>query len=813
MTDSAPMPYPLAAADYYEAGWLGTLPVPYKEKHPVPTGWTGDGAPYPDEAQVARWCGKRNGKLRGGFKGRPEMAKAGNLSYTPGNIALRMPPNVVGIDVDLYDGKAGAETLADAVARWGELPPTWMSTSRRDGSGIRYFQVPTGLKWRDVGPGVETIKWYHRYAIVMPSVHDKTGKSYLWVTPDGQRVTDEFPSVDELPMLPAKWVAGLTNGQEYSGSGDAGDIDYDSAKEWLEEYGAGDMCSAMQVTLTKYSRSIREAGDTGGAHPEAIAGSWALIGDAGEGHSGALEAIGELRAVFLTAVADRRDGGGEWRRAVIKGVGKVREELKLKRRTPGDDPCDDFDDTKPAASTGSGDFDFECNAIANAKRLARYVGTDAHWVKAHNSWAVYSPTTSLWRLDEGNSVMGRNAMDMVSKMKAEAAYLEDPKAFLSWVKTSSGRDARLAMINDLKDFKGITVDAAKFDADPRALHVENGVIVLGREGASFRGRRHEDLATFATSVSYEAGARSELWDKFLSEVIPDSDSRVWAQTLFGYSLLGGNPERALVFAKGQTTSGKSTTIEAIAATLGGYAKTFNSQMFREKKDEGPRADLIDAGPKRLIYTIESSGEVQLHSDLLKRMTGNDRTSARALNSNVYVERKPAFTPWIVTNAYPAIPGSDKALQRRIFALPFLATILEVDPLLSEKLAEPAVQAAILAWLVEGWDLYCQDGLTKPSAEAMAARLEAISSLSLFDEFLAECCEEGSEHEGYVAKAEDVRNKWMDWLLTNGHDDTRMHTSQWVGRKMSDHGFERVRRRDSSGASDNKVWYRLGLRLK
>jgi len=407
-------------------------------------------------------------------------------------------------------------------------------------------------------------------------------------------------------------------------------------------------------------------------------------------------------------------------------------------------------------------------------------------------------------------------MSMVRKMRADAAFIEDPKtlsAFKTFVK-SSGGSARLdAMLRLARSLRGISIDANKLDANERALHTPNGTIVLGVDGASFRMRKHSDLATFTTTAEYVEGARSKAWDKFLAEVIPDGNTRVWAQTLFGYSIMGGNPERALVFAKGQTTSGKSTMIEAIAAALGKYAKTFNSQMFREKRDEGPRADLIDAGPKRLIYTIESSGEVQLHSDLLKRMTGNDRTSARALNSNEYIERKPSFTPWIVTNAYPSIPGSDKALQRRIFALPFANTILDVDPLISEKLAEPAVLAAILAWLVEGWDLYCADGLTKPSAEAMAARQEAITSLSLFDEFLSDCCEEGPESEGYVALAEDVKMRWVDWLTNHGHEDSKLHTSQWIGRRMSDHGFERVRRAMPGSGGDHKVWYRLGLRLK
>jgi putative DNA primase/helicase len=816
VTEASDMPYWQTAQTYFEAGW-SPIPLPYKEKSPVPDNVTGSTAPYVTAEQVARWVGRKT--LGSKFRGRPEQAKAGNLSFMPGNIALRLPMNVLGIDIDLYGGKAGAETLADAEKRWGELPPTWLTTSRTDGSGIRLYRVPEGLKWRDVGPGIESIKWYHRYAIVMPSVHDKTGKRYAWVRPDGRRVTDEFPSVDELPMLPAKWVAGLTDGQAYAGSGDAGDIDYESAKDWLAQYGSGELCSTMHSTLAQYTRSVREAGEDGGAHDRARDGAWALLGDAGLGHTGAQDAIRQLGAVFLTAVAGRRDGSPEWRRAVIKGVGKVREELK-RNGDPDGDPCNMFSDSKPASvasakpggGAGSSTFDYICDDIGNAQRLVRAVGTDARWVPAHKSWAVYDPATSLWRLADGEDAMTRAAMDMVRKMRNEAAFLEDPKQFLTWVK-SSGGDARLnAMLKLARSFPNMSVDAAQFDADPRALHVENGVVVLGPKGATFRGRRHEDLATFCAPVEYRPVARSLVWDEFLDTVLPDLEARRWVQTLYGYSLLGANPERAFILAKGESTSGKSTMAEAIHKALGAYAKTYDSQLFRAKLDEGPRADILDALPKRFLYCLEGSASVPWHADVIKRATGNDRIRARGMHSNVYVERTPAFTPWLVSNAYPNIPGSDKALKRRIFAAPFTSVVLEVDTGMGEKLAAPAVLEAIMAWLVEGWDLYARDGLTKPSLASLGARQDAINAMSLFDSWLSECCEEGPERDGYVTPAESLRESWAMWLADNGHDEPKWCTRQWFGAKMADHGFETRYMRVGDRSNDVKVTHRVGVRL-
>jgi P4 family phage/plasmid primase-like protien len=368
------------------------------------------------------------------------------------------------------------------------------------------------------------------------------------------------------------------------------------------------------------------------------------------------------------------------------------------------------------------------------------------------------------------------------------------------------------MLKLARSLRGVAIDAAKFDSDPRALHVANGVVVLGRSGATFRARLHSDFATFSAPVPFVEGATSKVWDKFLADVLPDPDHRHWVQTLFGYTLYGGNPERAFILAKGKSSAGKSTMAEAIHATLGDYGNTYEASLFRGGADQGPRADIVDALPKRFLYCLEGSEAVPWHADVIKRATGNDRVRARALHSNTFVERKPAFTPWLFANAYPNVPNSDQALRRRIFAAPYLATILAVDGFIEEKLRDPVVQAAILAWLVAGWDIYCAEGLQSPSGLAMDARQDAINTMSLFDEWLNECCEEGPEAEGYLAPAEALRESWSMWLADAGHDEPKWCTRQWFGAKMSGHGFDVRTLRVGDRTEDKKIRHRTGVRL-
>ncbi len=205
------------AEAYLRAGWTGVLPLRHNSKSEgLPLGYTGRkaGDRYPDAEQVARW----------------------SRQHPRGNVCLRMPYDVVGIDVDDYeyeyqvknpdtgepltepDGsprmvwgvKTGNITLGALEDELGELPPTWRSSSRGDGpSGIRFYQVPPGRLWGDFGTHLEGIWWGHRYAVVWPSTNPDSGLQYRWIddTDPGAGWGSDIPKITDLSHLPIEWVA------------------------------------------------------------------------------------------------------------------------------------------------------------------------------------------------------------------------------------------------------------------------------------------------------------------------------------------------------------------------------------------------------------------------------------------------------------------------------------------------------------------------------------------------------------------------------------------------------------------------------
>ena len=297
-------PYRQAAKGYRDKYWAGVLPIPYGEKHPPPTGFTGHAAPYPTPDQIESWC--ENGERY--------------------NICLRLAGvskefEVIGIDVDHYTSggkdKRGGDQLVALEQNLGVLPPTWTSSARIDGiSGIRYFRVPRGLAFRGkIDKDIECIQKGHRFAVVWPSKHPDGG-TYTWFGPDADMtvppVSVEIPDARNLPELPRKWLDYLT--QNNMSVGDLERIDMDSSVDeiykWADATFHGDsdseMCSIMQRKLDGHKKAISEDATS---HDKIVNAHFNLLSLAAEGHIGWVKAVNEIEQFWMDDVISRDKRG------------------------------------------------------------------------------------------------------------------------------------------------------------------------------------------------------------------------------------------------------------------------------------------------------------------------------------------------------------------------------------------------------------------------------------------------------------------------------------------------------------------------
>nr|AAY16511.1 putative primase [Gordonia phage GTE5] len=171
-------------------------------------------------------------------------------------------------------------------------------------------------------------------------------------------------------------------------------------------------------------------------------------------------------------------------------------------------------------------------------------------------------------------------------------------------------------------------------------------------------------------------------------------------------------------------------------------------------------EIIAAFPRRVVFASEVGQRNRLHSDVIKRLTGGDSVTARALYSNVMVQRTPMFTPIIATNSMPTIEDGDAALWRRLLVLPFDRQVPLSNADVTPIREVPEALRAVLSWLVDGLLDYLLEGLdTALPTEVTKRRAMFIAGTSTFQMFTAEMLTDDDDGKVVALKVFELYRQW------------------------------------------------------
>ena len=264
-----------------------------------------------------------------------------------------------------------------------------------------------------------------------------------------------------------------------------------------------------------------------------------------------------------------------------------------------------------------------------------------------------------------------------------------------------------------------------FDKDCNLFNVKNGTIDL--RTFEIYEHRPDDLITNYTDVEYIPGKRSDLWERFISDVLPhDIELQRYVKKALGYSMTG-NPEleRMFVFYGATTRNGKSTLLNTVAKVLGSYAADTPAETLQRKENKNssaPSDDLAKLSKCRFVTVAEPDQLMILDIALIKRFTGRDRIAARRLYEKGF-EYIPKFSLFMNTNYLPKVLDNTLFSSRRVEVVPFTRHFSEAeqDITLKNRLQEPENMSAVLSWLLEGLKEYRATGLKAPMAVNIETR--------------------------------------------------------------------------------------------
>lgn len=439
---------------------------------------------------------------------------------------------------------------------------------------------------------------------------------------------------------------------------------------------------------------------------------------------------------------------------------------------------------------------------------------DAGWrVYEDGAWSEDLTKQVARAMETVSDKIQRQAEGQLAKAEAAFAheatdenkkYVKMAEKNLTFARGCASDAGQKAITNRYSVQKGVARSIKEFDTRQELLCLANGTFDL--DAMSLRDHSPADLLTRRMPFAYDSDATCPLWEQAMEGWIPDKEVRDYVQRALGYTLLGKVQEGVFFVPWGETGCGKSQFVETLTALFGDFGKTAEASTFRDKSFTASEStnNIHDLRGKRFVASSETSKGAGLNEELVKRATGEDALTTRALYQN-NITWKPQFVLWMATNFKPNLSSEDSAIWRRVKPIHFPNSFYDSDARikgLGSRLIDEEL-AGIFNWLLEGVRKYREFGLEEPESmtQAIADYRDEQDPVAAF---LAEAEADGKIE--LVADAEcessKIFNVYANYCAQN---NLKPITPTRFGRILSDRKFETRR-------GTNGVKLRKGIKI-
>lgn len=309
-----------------------------------------------------------------------------------------------------------------------------------------------------------------------------------------------------------------------------------------------------------------------------------------------------------------------------------------------------------------------------------------------------------WAEDRGGK-RTRRAVNRMLRAAWRDAYPAD-EALQKDVQKSQSSAAKSGIITEAAALPEFAVEVEELDADPYLLNVDNGTIDL--RTMELRAHDPADRCTKITAGAWRPDSTGPTWERFMTEVMPDKDTRDFLARYVGQALVGAVTEHKLAILTGTGGNGKGVWYGAVDFALGDYAITPQPDMLLARRSDSAFDGSVELRGARWAVFSEVDPGRALAPATLKRLTGGDKITGRQLYRN-NISFVPSHTLAMVANHLPDVPDMSRGMWRRLLVVPFEQEVPEerIDEQLPNKLQAEA--DAILSWALAGWQEYSRPG--------------------------------------------------------------------------------------------------------
>jgi P4 family phage/plasmid primase-like protien len=310
----------------------------------------------------------------------------------------------------------------------------------------------------------------------------------------------------------------------------------------------------------------------------------------------------------------------------------------------------------------------------------------------------------------------------------------------------------------------------QLDTDDYILNCQNTALRLSQGKVEIVPHGADLMLSQIAEVTYNPDAKCERWERFIDEVMQDDKTKVrYLQKLCGLCLTGDTSLEKMWFLYGNSTrNGKSTLCEVIAKMLGTYATNIKPETLAVKQNNDSRIaspDVAKLAGKRLVLCSEPPKKMLLNTEMLKTITGNDTITARFLHECEF-SFKPKFKLLCNTNYLPLVSDNTVFKSERVQVIGFNRHFKpeEQDKTLKTKLSTKNALSGILNWCLQGWLMYCEEGLSEPDS-IKATTGEYVSNSDKMQNFIDDCL---IEIPSINTSIKECYRVYEEWCRENGY---------------------------------------------
>ncbi len=261
-------------------------------------------------------------------------------------------------------------------------------------------------------------------------------------------------------------------------------------------------------------------------------------------------------------------------------------------------------------------------------------------------------------------------------------------------------------------------EPASSEPDRNYITFQNGILhvpsYLAKHPKAFQPLTPEWFSSVVLSYDFVPGATAPLWEKFVSEVLPQADLAALLQELFGYCLTPDTQHEKAFLWHGAGRNGKSTAADVLTWMVGD--KNVSHVSMERFADQFA----LVASENKLVNIMAEITKVPAAVEgVFKEFTSGKPVSTRNLYGKTY-SMSPTARCVCTANTLPPIKDHTDGFWRRLVLVPFKIQIplAQVDTQLGHKL-RPELPGIAL-WALQGLErLRKQEAFTVPAASADA----------------------------------------------------------------------------------------------